>query len=93
MDDLNWTKVLALELASILGVISGMWLFIKNKLEKVDIRFQRNEDKITELSEECSRRSEMHEVISPIRSDIKELRLENREILKMLTQLSSKLQR
>ena len=68
--NIGWLEVLLIDGAALVTIISFMFLFFKAKQDKLEMRFQRNEDKINDLSVECLRRHD----IEPIRGDIADLR-------------------
>ena len=74
--DLNigWVEVLLIDGAALVTIISFIFLFLKGRQDKLERRFQRNEDKINDLSVACLRREEFHTCIEPLRGDIGDLR-------------------
>lgn len=72
--NIGWLEVLLIDGAALITIISFVFLFFKGKQDKLEMRFQRNEDMIQELSVACLRREEFHTCLEPIRGDIADLR-------------------
>ena len=72
--NLGWMEVLLIDGAALITIVSFVFLFFKSKQDKLEMRFQRNEDKINDLSVACLRREEFHTCLEPVRGDIADIR-------------------
>ena len=72
--NIGWLEVLLIDGAALVTIVSFVFLFFKSKQDKLEMRFQRNEDKINDLSVACLRREEFHTCLEPVRGDIADIR-------------------
>ena len=85
LDNLNWIKVITLDVAGIVTLFSCSWLVVKNKFDKLERTFQiktdklenrllRSEENQAELSRTCTRRDELKSQFDPVHHQLTEIR-------------------
>ena len=82
LEGFNWLHALVLEIASFITIFAFIWAWFKSRQDKLEARFDRNETKISELSETCARREEtmaavqiaIQAAVSPLNHQVAEIR-------------------
>ena len=68
--NLGWLEVLIIDAAAIATILT----YLVTRQNKLDDKFNRQDDKIAELSAACIRREELANIIEPINHQLTEIR-------------------
>ena len=72
--NIGWLEVLLIDGAALITIVSFVFLLFKNRQDKLEARFQRHDDRITDLSTACIRREELSAIVEPINHQLSEIR-------------------